>query len=719
MEKFTSKASFKQKNRRTALMALALAFFSLAANSQVRNYSLVYSENVKGGTTLFGNTLMHILDSKGNVDTKSMNSLTAGNDGSNMQFVNIDGTNLYGKVIKNSSSADLILPANSTVKFARLYWGGIVQNSEYDLTKDANKKIKIRKGGSGNYADVTAGGIDQFAVSTGKNGYTEYQAYADVTSYVKQNGAGTYSVGSVPLSVGSSVTYGAHGGWSIVVVYENSSVNYNSVRVYDGFQQVYNGGNSTATTVTLTGLNVPSGTLAAGDAKMGVVAWEGDANLSGDYLKINDNLFSNSTNPKDNPFNGSITDNGVQVTTKSPNYVNQMGLDIDMFNVGQGYGILPNATSVKLEFGTKADQYYPGVFTFSIKMKDPTITLTKTVMDANNNHQAEIGEVLTYTLKGKNSGVGDANEIVIADTLPSSVTYVPNSLKVINAPGAAAGFKPTDKSGDDIAEVITNGKLQTVIFRIGTGATATKGGTLAENESYEVQFQVKVNQPGNGLPVPPIVNIARIKSISDADESFTDEGTAILNPEAGPMPVTLTKFTASLMQNNRVLLDWGTSMEINCKEFIVERSFDGNSFSQVAVVGGNGTTSLFHSYSTVDDLPSSMGTAAYYRLKQMDLDGKSHLSKVVSVKLKKDNNVSSVSPNPFTSYLNVTMEWSKTEIITVKVINVQGKDVLTKSVQVNKGSNYIKLDDLSRLPSGNYFIQFISATERLTQKVTK
>ena len=45
---------------------------------------------------------------------------------------------------------------------------------------------------------------------------------------------------------------------------------------------------------------------------------------------------------------------------------------------------------------------------------------------------AEANEVLTYTLKGQNSGAGNANSIVITDTLPSTVTYVPNSLKVIS-----------------------------------------------------------------------------------------------------------------------------------------------------------------------------------------------------------------------------------------------------------------------------------------------
>src|SRR5690606_2298844 len=161
------------------------------------------------------------------------------------------------------------------------------------------------------------------------------------------------------------------------------------------------------------------------DAKMGVVAWEGDANLDGDFLKINGKTFSNSTNPKDNPWNGTITDNGAHVTTKNPSYTNQMGLDIDLFDVGAGYEIIPNASSVTLQFGTEADQYYPGIFTFSIKMKEPTVTIEKKVTDANSNHLTEVGEVRTYTLKGQNTGMGNANDMFLPDTLPNTVTYKP------------------------------------------------------------------------------------------------------------------------------------------------------------------------------------------------------------------------------------------------------------------------------------------------------
>jgi uncharacterized repeat protein (TIGR01451 family) len=730
MKIVTLKALLKKRAGKLSILSLALLLTSIISHAQVRAYNLVYSDNIKGGTEMFGNTLLNIVDSNvvnntkiGVINLSKMNGNSAngnsiyGNDNSNMQYADIDGTTGNGSVTRNSSSSDLNLPAGTNViKLARLYWGGRVKNFQFDLTADANKKIKIRKGTSNAYSDVTALGIDKFTITTG---YTEYQAYADVTALVKNNGAGTYEVGNAPLSTGALADgSGNNGGWCIVVVYENIAVNYNSIRLYDGFDQVYNGGTTPIISkVTLTGLNVPSGTIAPGDAKMGVLAWEGDANLTQDYLKINSYLFSNATNQPDNPWNGTITNNGIHVTSKNPNYTNQMGIDIDQFDVGTGYGILPNSSSVTLEFGTEADRYFPGLFTFTIKMKDPTVTLDKTVSDANNNHLGEANEVLTYTLAGQNSGPGNANSIVITDTLPSSVTYVPNSLKVISCSGVTAGIK-TDAAGDDIAEYIVNGSVKTVRFRLGTGATGSTGGTLAANETYQVQFNVKVNDPGANR-VPSIMNIARIKARSDANIDFVDDGTAIINPDNGPLPVTMVSFTASLIQDTKVKLDWSTSMEINCSKFKIERSLEGKIFSEVAIVSGSGTTSILHSYSAMDDVSSATGSIVYYRIKQLDIDGKGSYSKVLAVKLKKANRQITLSPNPFTSYLNINMEWNSNEVITAKVFNIQGKEMMSKNIQMSKGLNYVSMDELSKLPAGNYFMQFVSGSERFTEKITK
>ena len=722
---FLNKIKLKKQIRIFSILYLFFELNCTVSIGQARSYGLVYSDNLKGGTALFGNTLLQVINKDTvniiKMDDNSVNGNSIyGNDNENMKNIDIDGNSDFESVTVNSSSSDLILPAgNNIIKLARLYWGGRIRNADFDLTADSNQIIKIRKGTSGAYSNVMAQGIDRITIVSG---YSQYQAYADITDLVKNNGAGTYEVGNAPLSTGAIDNGGNNGGWCIVVVYENDSSSYNSIRIFDGFQQVYNNGNPLATTVTLSGLNVPSGVLEAGDAKMGVLAWEGDANLNGDYLKINSNLFSNATNQPDNVWNGTITDNGVNVTTKNPNYTNQMGVDIDQFDVGSGYGILPNASSVTLEFGTTSDKYFPGLFTFTIKMKDPTISLDNNVSDANNNHLADINEVLTYTLTGGNNGPGNANSVVITDTLPSTVTYLPNSLQMIDAPGVTPGIQ-SDIAGDDMAEYISNGLYRTIRFRIGTGATSNSGGTLAPNETYKVQFKVTVNNPGGGNHVPSILNIARITAQSDANVSFVDDGTAIISPNTGPdngpLPVTLVSFTATLSNAQKVKLDWRTSMEINCTKYIIERSFDGNIFNEIGSVAGSGTTSLLHSYSFLDDVSDVLSSMVYYRLEQVDLDGKSSFSKVLLITLKNDKREFIVSPNPSSAYLNINMDWDKNETIVSRVINSQGSIVISKNIRLTAGINNFSIDGLSKLPSGNYFIQFISGTGTFTQKIIK
>jgi uncharacterized repeat protein (TIGR01451 family) len=434
---------FRLRQSRTKLVYLGIVLLiSNETNGQFRTYAKVFSDNIKGGTTLFGNTLTHIV-TNGLVDTAKMNNNRAngnsiyGNDNSNIQYTDVDGSIGDGAGTINSSAADLSLPAgNNKIKLARLYWGGRVKTGDIDLSLDSFRRVKIRYGSSGAYTEYAAAQLDKNSAGYGTHAFNQYQAYVDVTPFIQANGSGTYTVGNVAASTGAVDNGGNYAGWCIVVVYENLTASaYNSVRVYDGFQQVYNGGSVQVSSVTLTGLNVPSGPISQRDARMGVMTWEGDAKYNLDYFKINGSSFYNELNPVENPWNGTITDTGKHVNNKNPDYTNQMGIDLDQFYVGSGYGIQPGDTTVSLEFGTKSDQYFPGLFIFQIKTNDPTVVIDKYVKDANSNQIAEANELLTYILKGKNIGKGNANFCVVTDTLPKSVTYVPGTAKIVSCAG--------------------------------------------------------------------------------------------------------------------------------------------------------------------------------------------------------------------------------------------------------------------------------------------
>ena len=715
----------------SAVAVLTILTINLSAQNSIRAFSQIYSENLKGGTTMFGNGILHIIENN-TVNLTKMNQTSNanngvggigysqyGNDGSNMQQIDIDNNSST----VNSSSADLVLPTGTnTIKFARLYWGGKIDNSVITANPDTLRKIKIRKGTSGNYFNATTPSInvDQFAISTTEKAY---QSFVDVTSFVNANGAGTYTIADLPVTPGSSSTGGRYGGWVIVVAYENVSQPYNSIRLYDGFAQVYNNGSTAYLTIQLSGLNVPSTPLLANEAVMGTMAWEGDANLGsstsnpdGDFIKINNTTVSNAVNPATNFWNGSITNNGEFVTTKNPNYSNQMGIDIDQVNVGTGYNIAPNATSVSVQFGTEADMYFPSVFTFSIRVKDPTVTLNKTVADANNNSYVDSQEELTYTLSGSNQGVGSSYNTFIVDSLPNNVTYVPNTLEVVNAPGVTAGFK-SDAADNDQAFKGNVGTRNFVKFFIGTGATGTVGGELPSGagSNYSVRFKVKA-----GVIPGTIVNTARIYGNSVVGDLFTDDGTAVIGESGAPTPVKFTSFNASLLNSNSAIVRWVTQSELNNSHFEVERSNDGVHFEMRGKVMGNGSTSITHNYDFTDALNNN-ATIVYYRLRIIDNDGKYTFSKIVALKVNGSISVEkfNVFPNPFITDIKIALTSADETNAGFRILSFDGKELLHRSITVQKGDNIVVLKDFGTLPKGNYILEVSTATDKFMRKIQK
>ena len=107
-----------------------------------------------------------------------------------MQYVDIDGNFGIGSLTFNSSSSDVTIPTGSTIKFARLYWGGRVKDSDFDLNDPVNRKIKLRKGNLGFYTDFIATQIDRNNFIQNSEAYSRYQAFSDITSFMQANGSG-------------------------------------------------------------------------------------------------------------------------------------------------------------------------------------------------------------------------------------------------------------------------------------------------------------------------------------------------------------------------------------------------------------------------------------------------------------------------------------------------------------------------------------------------
>jgi hypothetical protein len=174
------------------------------------------------------------------------------------------------------------------------------------------------------------------------------------------------------------------------------------------------------------------------------------------------------------------------------------------------------------------------------------------------------------------------------------------------------------------------------------------------------------------------------------------------------LPVTISSFTAE-RKGSTNLLQWITSTEANNLGFEIERSADGRNFTKVGYVASsatNGNSTQPISYNFTDALPLTGNN--YYRLKQIDKDGKTSYSNIALVKgnFGKELTLTAVYPNPATTTLNVLMNapaFSKTQIV---VTDLAGKVLNTYNYQLNAGDNTLSVN-VAALPSGTYLIKAI------------
>ena len=164
-------------------------------------------------------------------------------------------------------------------------------------------------------------------------------------------------------------------------------------------------------------------------------------------------------------------------------------------------------------------------------------------------------------------------------------------------------------------------------------------------------------------------------SIANQYNLFVDDITVALT---STYPVSFTSFKGE-KQGAKNLLTWTTASEQNNKGYELQRSSNGSEFSTIAFVqskGSNGTSNSALTYNYADEKPLSANN--YYRLKQVDFDGKSTLSNIVLIKGIKPTSIvlSSVYPNPAKNQLNVIMSAPANDKVSMVVTDIAGKIVI-------------------------------------------
>ena len=170
---------------------------------------------------------------------------------------------------------------------------------------------------------------------------------------------------------------------------------------------------------------------------------------------------------------------------------------------------------------------------------------------------------------------------------------------------------------------------------------------------------------------------------------------------SGVLPVTLLYFNGST-QGKTNTLDWATATEINTREFILERSLDGTSFTGITTIAaaGNSSSNKYYQYKdlNIDQLNSPV---MFYRLKLIDMDGHITYSNIVRLTYNQKSYVKSlVYPNPTDGRITLVVGENSLIGTNALLIDLNGK--LLETIRIKANSQSISFD---KYVNGVYFIR--------------
>lgn len=314
----------------------------------------------------------------------------------------------------------------------------------------------------------------------------------------------------------------------------------------------------------------------------------------------------------------------------------------------------------------------------------------------------------TAVASGNDLGIDDisfnlcGSNIAVAEPLPANFC---------EGSTISVGFTVTDATASNSWyqwQKSTNGGSSFV--NEGSPAQATFNGSTYVLTKHISQLAASMN----GFKYRLVVATSEA-GLENPDCCFYNEFTLVV-PACGPLPVTLTSFNGKY-NNGLSTLDWTTSQEVNSDRFELMRSFNGTDFVKVATIETGNNSAVAKQYQYVDRI-NGQGYV-YYRLAQIDQDGKKTLSNIIRLSMGSKAGNFEVYPNPFTNNFTATFSADKANVADLKIANMNGQIVYKAKINVTKGSNAVQMRNIPSIPSGLYYITIQNDDLEYRTKVQK
>jgi hypothetical protein len=194
-----------------------------------------------------------------------------------------------------------------------------------------------------------------------------------------------------------------------------------------------------------------------------------------------------------------------------------------------------------------------------------------------------------------------------------------------------------------------------------TGTFITTGSFVVNGAAGTKRFDGYINNAGavlNGANITGIgtwefagsfANNGSINGFT-AHPSFSPFSIANPNNPPTPLPVKLLNFELEY-KNNKIYINWSTLYEINNDYFILYKRNYYNEFEPIAIIQGNGNSTVKINYEFIDEESNSGWNE--YQIKQVDLDGRFEYFPIKGIYL---NPFVKVYPNPVKENINIELE---------------------------------------------------------------
>ena len=187
---------------------------------------------------------------------------------------------------------------------------------------------------------------------------------------------------------------------------------------------------------------------------------------------------------------------------------------------------------------------------------------------------------------------------------------------------------------------------------------------------------------------------------------FYDGAAANLLSCSEQLPIQLLELTA-FWDNEDGVVQWITASEISNSGFFVQKRTSDNEFKDVSFVNGAGNSNELNVYTWVDyNLINSDENEFYYRLKQVDFDGKYTITDVVMLSKNSISNsncsfTASLFPNPSSQSGNISvlMNSPEEDNISIIIVDVLGRILYNVQHSVQSGLVLYQLPELNLSPA--------------------